>query len=149
MKFRNIIMLSAALLLALGFTGCSKKDPNQPPEGTPEAAAYAFAQALYSGDSKSVISQLELDKQIPSSKDGNDKEKAEIKGKLEASLSRVGKDGENAGGIKDITVSKAEISEDGKTAKTNVTVTFNKSKARPQHESLTLIKLDDKWVVRL
>ena len=147
--FRKIALAATAAAAALCIlSGCSKKE-ELPPMGTPEAAAYAFAQALYSGDSKSVISQLRLDDQLPDSDEGNSAKKAQIRGKLEQGLAKVGKDVEAAGGIKDITVSKAEISKDGSTATTNATVTFKKSKAKPQHEKLTLVKAGGEWAVKI
>ncbi len=147
--FRKIAIAATAAAAALCIlAGCSKK-AELPPAGTPEAAAYAFAQALYSGDTKSVISQLRLDDQLPDSGEGNSARKDQIRGKLEQGLSKVGKDVEAAGGIKDITVSKAEISEDGSTATTKVTVTFKKSKAKPQHEKLTLVKAGGEWAVKI
>jgi hypothetical protein len=147
--FRKIAIIAAAGAAALCIiTGCSKK-AEVPSAGTPEAAAYAFAQALYSGDAESVISQLRLDDQLPDSVEGNKARKEQIRGKLSNGLAKVGKDVQAAGGIKDITVAKAELSEDGSTATTQVTVTFKKSKARPQHEKVTLVKAGGAWAVKI
>ncbi len=148
--FRKTAAAAAALAAALLIlTGCSKKAGEVPPSGTPEAAAYAFAQALYSGDSKAVIAQLRLNDQLPDSGEGNSARKAQISGKLKAGLSKVGADVQAAGGIKDITVSKAEVSQDGSTATADVTVTFKKSNAKPQHEKVTLVKAGGEWAIKI
>ena len=110
-------MLNNFKRLAIGFccacallgSGCSKDggSAQKLQEGSPEAIAYAFEQALCAGDSQGALKQMSLEKQL-----GADQKDqiAMVQGKLGPGIEKLAKDVKAAGGVKEIKTESAVIS---------------------------------------
>ncbi|MDY6322464.1 MAG: DUF4878 domain-containing protein [Succinivibrio sp.] len=149
-------MLNNFKSLAIGFccacallgSGCSKDGGSAPKlqEGSPEAIAYAFEQALCAGDSQGALKQLALEKQL-----GADQKDqiAMVQGKLGPGIEKLAKDVKAAGGVKEIKTESAVISQDGNSATVQTVVSFKNSGTPEQKNNLRLVKLDGQWAVSL
>lgn len=104
----------------------------------PEDLAKNFTKDLYSGDTKSVMSYIDL------SEAKSDEEKTFVSGKITQVVAENAAKAKRMGGVKDIQIERT-INEDS--AKIRVLVLFNND--NNQSSNVFLAKKDGKWLVLL
>lgn len=125
------IALSALLLAA-----CSSND-------SPEAVAKSFIEASFSNDADGMYELIA----VPA--DANDGAEEMVRGKLKMAVAKRAEQAEKLGGVDEIKADEAIYNDDKTQATSKVTITFKKTGAPAQTESVRLTKVDDRWKVRI
>ncbi|WP_066570569.1 DUF4878 domain-containing protein [Snodgrassella sp. CFCC 13594] len=110
---------------------------------SPEAAAKKYVDAVYAGDSDTVISMVHISdkhKDEPGLKDM-------VSGKVKQAVMHDKENAEKNGGVKGISVGEPKYSEDKKTAEVLVTISF-KNSGKPKQELVRLIDTDNGWKLK-
>ncbi|EAK8051830.1 DUF4878 domain-containing protein [Campylobacter jejuni] len=105
----------------------------------PEDLAKNFTKDLYSGDTKSVMSYIDL------SEAKSDEEKTFVNDKITQVVAENAAKAKRMGGVKDIQIEEKTINKDS--AKIRVLVLFNND--NNQSSNVFLAKKDRKWLVLL
>lgn len=133
---KKIVSLLIGLFITLAIAACGGNS-------SPEAAAKAFTEAVYSGDSQKVISMIYLSEK--------DKKEAGVQdilsGKIKMSVSHEKEVADKNGGLKNISIEGIKYDDDKKSAHVQISVTF-KNTEQIKKKNLYLIKTDDGWKVK-
>jgi hypothetical protein len=121
-------LLSIALVAAVMFA-CSSAS-------SPEAATKAYLKNMQKGDYNAMIEQVYFTKPL------NAEQKAELVGMVEE---KAKSELEKKGGLASFEIGEIEMSEDGKKAKANYTLTFGDGSTKQDDENLVLV--DGKWMI--
>ncbi len=128
MKFFKLFFLA---LVAFFVVACGSSNP--------EDLAKNFTKDLYSGDTKSVMSYIDL------SEAKSDEEKTFVSDKITQVVAENAAKAKRMGGVKDIQIEEKTINKDS--AKIRVLVLFNND--NNQSSNVFLAKKDRKWLVLL
>lgn len=128
MKFFKLSFLA---LVAFFLVTCGSSNP--------EDLAKNFTKDLYSGDTKSVMSYIDL------SEAKSDEEKTFVSDKITQVVAENAAKAKRMGGVKDIQIEEKTINKDS--AKIRVLVLFNND--NNQSSNVFLAKKDRKWLVLL
>lgn len=108
---------------------------------TPEATAKAFIEKSYAGEADAALALMHM----PAGDKPGDKEMFE--GKIKAMVADNKDEAQKKGGVKKVTVEKVEIDKnDPNHAEAVVHIQFKEGEEK---DTVRLIKIDDKWKVRL
>ena len=132
--FKLLVSLCAVLMIV----SCDNSS------STPESVAKAYVEAFFNGNADKVISLI----YIPDDAKNDPGAKDMMSGKIKQGVMKAKEKASKDGGVKNITVEKAQYSEDKQTAEVPVTVTF-KGDAPAYNETIKVIKTDDGWKLKL
>ncbi|MDO5685854.1 MAG: DUF4878 domain-containing protein [Neisseria sp.] len=134
---KKLTLWLAACCAALTLAACGAG-------GSPEKVAEKYVQSVYAGDAETVLQTVYFSDEMKQEVGVEEM----VRGKIKAMVAEQKQRANAKGGVKDISSTAAEYSNENTEARVSVTTTFKKADT-PDTQQIRLIKSDDGWKVKL